>query len=39
MRTALSLTLLLVITSLSTLAGVHAEIPSDGSTVATSDDE
>ena len=39
MRTALSLTLLLVITSLSTLAGVHAEIPSDGSTVATSDDQ
>ena len=39
MRTALSLTLLLIVTTLSTLAGVHAEAPSDGTTVIISADE
>ena len=39
MRTALSFTLLLILTSLSTLAGVHADAPSDGSTVTITADE
>ena len=39
MRTALSFTLLLILTSLSTLAGVHADAPSDGSTVIITADE
>jgi hypothetical protein len=39
MRTALSLTFLLIVTTLSTLAGVHAEVPSDGTTVIISADE
>jgi len=39
MRTALSFTFLLIVTSLSTLAGVHAEVPNDGSTVLISADE
>jgi len=39
MRTALSFTILLILTSLSTLAGVHAEAPSNGSTVLITADE
>jgi len=39
MRTALSFTFLLIVTSLSTLAGVHAEVPIDGTTVRISADE
>jgi len=39
MRTALSFTFLLIITSLSTLSGVYAEVPSDGSTVVINADE
>ena len=39
MRTALSFTLLLILTSMSTLAGVHAAAPSDGSTVFITADE
>ena len=39
MRTALSFTLLLILTSLSTLAGVHADAPNDGSTVFITADE
>ena len=39
MRTAVSLTILLLVTSLSTFANVHAEVPTDGSTVRISADE
>jgi len=39
MRTALSFAVLLIITSLSSLAGVHAEVPNDGSTVTINADE
>jgi len=39
MRTALSFAFLLIVTSLSTLAVVHAEVPIDGTTVRISADE
>ncbi len=39
MRTAVSLAILLLVTSLSTLTGVYADVPSDGSTVRISADE
>ncbi|MCP2505173.1 MAG: hypothetical protein NLN65_07760, partial [Candidatus Poseidoniaceae archaeon] len=39
MRTAVSFTILLILTSLSTLAGVHADAPSNGSTVLITADE